>query len=1277
MNRLLLLPIVVARNNGRSRIHNFNAVVRRSFSSSLLSVWTSSSSTTATTSYEHCQFTSSSPSPGDGIVSASSTAARRRGRQQQNLHPYSFHQVRWRRHDRASATNLKPRPKTKKQRQSYNRRMKRLNDEESRWNPPGSKAGPKRQWAQDRWNQLLDIDTTAAIGGGGGADPTTTTTTTTMMSDGRRRHRLLAAAATDAQESDGSDVDALGSNNSSSKELLLSSTDADADADDGRNEDEEYTLEDALVEEMMFNTSHVTSQPTPQPTYYGHRHKKYYNRVANKMDRYQDAITADMTATADDETETAGNDKNGLIDVTDLKDLLPTDQDVSLVLRAYRDRHGTRAKPIGIVTALKHILQDLKVPTSTFGEKTFTTLLTCCRTPKEGRRIFQLIHENGHDVSPYSWSILVDIHAKNGDYEGCATVLKEMASVGGHAPTMAAYTSLLAACYKVCSNHGRFPHAVRAHAGKVGWEHWQEMFIVGIEPDAMAYGAILRLCSARGHPERAVSLLEDMQRFGVKPTTLCFTAALRAVAKSHETSIRFENGSSRKQLRRETIAAHHGKMARSIVVMAEQAEVEQDDGFVSALMLCAAAAGDSPTTKAVYLASEVRRMNQFQPIVAASQLSAGKNDDLLLDEDASSSTNMLDSTTGDVVSNTIPNQLVAANQSSSSASLTSSGQNNKNTMNAVVPFGEREYGKDTRTLSALLHASSQAMNKNGMGTIWAGRDNLGYLCDNSLRLITTRWEPSYRNTQIPGTDSTKVGIGALKRLDDIERETEPKPGKRKKFRGLCVDDEDILTIDDIDIDDNNDEDGPNASDNVSYANQFEDDEDDDDFFRPSTDDDTFEKADTFVPITKTHEPRNESGDTKYSEEEVFAKFLSEIKEEAAKNGQEFDLSDDEARELFEMTMEEFEGDNDVENEEEDIEMPEDFDRFLAEMKKEAKNQGQDADFEEAELREFYDLMKDENSKLGDVPDEDVAAHARPVEGEDRQINDLQSELVDNDVSSSLAPSNLDSDQDPVAVVHETGLDPKLAGLSQSQIAKVEELQIAIPGLPVGRAKRIIQTFEGTLGAPSLLSLVPHLRENMPGYVSSSWLKRTNISNAEFAMGKAIEDGVVDISLMNSMLEAKCSAGSIDEALAYHEEFSAHKLNPNAYSDRLVVQMLLDCNRQSRALKFKEDIESNGRTLDLAGYGSFIQYYSRRNRLGPSLMLLNECMSVHKAPPSEFYLSQLRVLCRQNGVEDEVGLQEMVGEDPIAWLKHGERFLRREKSKKGNRDINRAYNRALG
>ena len=74
-----------------------------------------------------------------------------------------------------------------------------------------------------------------------------------------------------------------------------------------------------------------------------------------------------------------------------------------------------------------------------------------------------------------------------------------------HEPNMAAYTSLLAACYKVC-NDGRIAHEVRAKAGEVGWKKWQELRVRGVEPDVMVYGAILRLCASRGQPEKCLNL---------------------------------------------------------------------------------------------------------------------------------------------------------------------------------------------------------------------------------------------------------------------------------------------------------------------------------------------------------------------------------------------------------------------------------------------------------------------------------------------------------------------------------------------------------------------------------------------------------------------------------------------------------------------------------------------------------------------------------------------------------------------------------------------------
>ena len=123
-------------------------------------------------------------------------------------------------------------------------------------------------------------------------------------------------------------------------------------------------------------------------------------------------------------------------------------------------------------------------------------------------------------------------------------------------------------------------------------------------------------------------------------------------------------------------------------------------------------------------------------------------------------------------------------------------------------------------------------------------------------------------------------------------------------------------------------------------------------------------------------------------------------------------------------------------------------------------------------------------------------------------------------------------------------------------------------------------------------------------------------------------------------------------------------------------MFIENNRLSRALEFKSRIESEKRLLDLASYGSLIDYCSRHRQLGTSLKALNECIAVHGAPPSEKFLTSTRTLAKQLGIYDDLQLEKTIGTDPTEWLKHGERYLKREKSKKGRRDVHLAYNRIL-
>lgn len=123
-------------------------------------------------------------------------------------------------------------------------------------------------------------------------------------------------------------------------------------------------------------------------------------------------------------------------------------------------------------------------------------------------------------------------------------------------------------------------------------------------------------------------------------------------------------------------------------------------------------------------------------------------------------------------------------------------------------------------------------------------------------------------------------------------------------------------------------------------------------------------------------------------------------------------------------------------------------------------------------------------------------------------------------------------------------------------------------------------------------------------------------------------------------------------------------------------MLVNNNRMTRALAQKQKIEEDGRTIDIPSYGSIIEYYSKHGQLGSALLFLKECTRKHGAVPSEKNLASLRLLARQKNLDKGLMLSEIIGEDPIKWLKHGERHLKREMTKKGRRNVSMAYNRAL-
>lgn len=561
------------------------------------------------------------------------------------------------RKDRAS-TAFEVRQPTKKQRKAYHRRQRKARYEVEKHSIPNSKARERRIEEREHNERLIQI----------GLEEERLKGELALYFDKVREIQAKIEASDKYQAM-------LKDGNANPKEIKEAAREAakKAAAKEGVHhpplpswieERQTYDWGDALLDDLMGNSADLTSTPSPSPVFMGGE----YGRLRRKVERVlrlgdEERLLLEGTSSSSASTSFPA-ERNTML----------TDNLISDLIRSHRDANGKRTTPIGLAPSLQLLFQDLSIPRSQLGIHSFTSMLTVCKNSWEARKVNEMRQSDGVRSNEYFWSALVDVYARSGDYLGAERVLDEMLEETQKEyeeelrayndtkmktevkkpiliPPLPAYTSFLSSCYKLVARTDVHP-SIKSDAAKRAWERWKEMRINSVPPDEMAYGAMMRIFAAQGRAEKAVDLLEEVinqmmlpvsaesvldskgmeqevlrseegdgdgwyddrdgKRVRVKPTTLLFTSALRAVAKSHEIACRFSGGTSRKNRRRESITAHHGKLSRKIVILAEQAEVEQDDGFVSALMLCAATAGDSSTARAIYLASKVRRLDHLR-----------------------------------------------------------------------------------------------------------------------------------------------------------------------------------------------------------------------------------------------------------------------------------------------------------------------------------------------------------------------------------------------------------------------------------------------------------------------------------------------------------------------------------------------------------------------------------------------------------------------------------------------------------------------------------------
>jgi hypothetical protein len=311
-------------------------------------------------------------------------------------------------------------------------------------------------------------------------------------------------------------------------------------------------------------------------------------------------------------------------------------------------------------------------------------------------------------------------------------------------------------------------------------------------------------------------------------------------------------------------------------------------------------------------------------------------------------------------------------------------------------------------------------------------------------------------------------------------------------------------------------------------------------------------------------------------------FMKEVLEEAAKNGEDLELSEKDARELFNMMQQEFSGtdgsdesedlfdedwDSDEESDEDSDDPPtlggdgsEDSEEAIKQV---MKGLEQELSFDE-DLSGFSEMVDDAPNTSNEPDNLGVGSNvATPAwKTTDMPVAKDPSHLVAASRSTSHSgPGDLseesvqDARQMPMSLLEAD--DSVLSEYDEEEREKIQDLQAALPGIPLSRVKKILKAFKTSLGYPSMMVLTPILRETMPNYVSSGWLKKMNLRNAEFVLQKAAEDGPVDQGILNTMLQVKTSASSLDEAVKFHEEeYRKHKLVRTTTGDSCNQRQLL-------------------------------------------------------------------------------------------------------------------------
>lgn len=156
-------------------------------------------------------------------------------------------------------------------------------------------------------------------------------------------------------------------------------------------------------------------------------------------------------------------------------------------------------------------------------EAIFSALLACCadaRRPDLADSVFDEMRWAGCVPSPHAWSAIIHSHVMGRQLDTAFTIMYRMVNEGFE-PTLPVYTSLLTGIFHVVP---------RDECLTKSNDLWFAMRLASVEPDLMAYTAMIRCCVRAREIERGLNLVDEMRQRGICPNVVTYNSLLRGAS---------------------------------------------------------------------------------------------------------------------------------------------------------------------------------------------------------------------------------------------------------------------------------------------------------------------------------------------------------------------------------------------------------------------------------------------------------------------------------------------------------------------------------------------------------------------------------------------------------------------------------------------------------------------------------------------------------------------------------------------------------------------------